>query len=190
MEKGKKIKVCFNQSNNVLNMKYTRFGSIFSEHHRDQLADNLRIHMSLYVDISVEIVFFVKRMCNCSGPTGARKMKKIQKTEATLVEARSVEEDFEVYNMKDQANSSLSEVEKVVSKATMQSTSVEMPPELCVVLKFSAAIVRSAYWLPSVMHRIKSVVLASQLRRSIDAPKIPVMEVLCFLCLSLNIKLF
>lgn len=132
-----------------------------------QLKQNHRPHNLLPADAG-----------KIEGPTGARKMKKIQKTEATLVEARSVEEDFEVYNMKDQANSSLSEVEKVVSKATMQSTSVEMPPELCVVLKFSAAIVRSAYWLPSVMHRIKSVVLASQLRRSIDAPKIPVMEVL------------
>jgi hypothetical protein len=67
--------------------------------------------------------------------------------------------------------------ELVVPKASTQSTSVEMPPELCLVLGFPAAVIRSAYWVPSVMHRIKAAVLASQLRRLIHAPRIPVMEV-------------
>jgi len=66
---------------------------------------------------------------------------------------------------------------EVLKAPGTQSASVEMPPELCVVLGFSAAVIRSAYWVPSVMHRVKAAVLASQLRRSIQAPKIPVMEV-------------
>lgn len=70
--------------------------------------------------------------------------------------------------------------EVVVPKATAQSTSVEMPAELCLVLGFGSAVIRSAYWLPSVMHRIKAAVLASQLRRLIHAPSIPVMEVVFF----------
>lgn len=54
---------------------------------------------------------------------------------------------------------------------------VEMPPELCLNLGFPASVIRSAYLLPSVMYRLKSVMLASQLRQSIHAPKIPVMTV-------------
>lgn len=75
--------------------------------------------------------------------------------------------------------------EREVPKAPAQSASVEMPPELCLVLGFSAAVIRSAYWVPSVMHRIKTAVLACQLRRSIRAPRIPVMEVVFLSCFSL-----
>lgn len=66
-------------------------------------------------------------------------------------------------------------------KSASQSASLEMPPELCLPLGFAGALIRSAYWVPSVMYRIKAAVLASELRQSIDAPTIPVMEVLLLL---------
>jgi hypothetical protein len=57
-----------------------------------------------------------------------------------------------------------------------------MPPELCIVLGLSPSVVRSAYLIPSVMNRLYSVMLASQLRHSIQTaapqtPTIPVMRV-------------
>ena len=126
-----------------------------------------------------------------SGPAGVKKKKKFQKTSAS-------EQRNDVENVDSAPNELKNPAKKVakpvVSKASVQSTSVEMPPELCLELGFSAAVIRSAYWVPSIMHRIKTAVLASELRRSIHAPKIPVMEVaflssfFCFHWISANLK--
>lgn len=44
---------------------------------------------------------------------------------------------------------------------------IEMPPELCFQMGISTSIVRSAHLVPSVMHRLKWAIIASQLRTSI-----------------------
>ncbi|BFI23519.1 endoribonuclease Dicer [Marchantia polymorpha subsp. ruderalis] len=58
---------------------------------------------------------------------------------------------------------------------------IELPPELCIVLGVSDAVVRSAYLLPSVMHRLDAALAASQLREMITKdfphPVIPVMRI-------------
>ncbi|CAM6082260.1 unnamed protein product [Calypogeia fissa] len=53
--------------------------------------------------------------------------------------------------------------------------SVEIPPELCVVLGVSTSVVRSAYLVPSVMHRLEAALAASELRRVIreETPQCP-----------------
>ena len=63
-----------------------------------------------------------------------------------------------------------------------EAVPVEMPPELCLVLGISTAVVRSAYLIPSVMHRLKSALTASHLRRTIQeavpsTPPIPIARV-------------
>ncbi|KAG0553607.1 hypothetical protein KC19_12G024900 [Ceratodon purpureus] len=129
-----------------------------------QLKQNHRAHNLLPTDPG-----------KSGGPAGVKKKKKFQKTSAS-------EQRNDVENVDSAPNELKNPAKKVakpvVSKASVQSTSVEMPPELCLELGFSAAVIRSAYWVPSIMHRIKTAVLASELRRSIHAPKIPVMEVL------------
>lgn len=73
---------------------------------------------------------------------------------------------------------------------------VELPPELCLDLGVSSSVIRSLYLIPSVMHRLNSLVLAGQLRKAIreerpTCPPIPaalIMEALttsrCFECFS------
>lgn len=46
---------------------------------------------------------------------------------------------------------------------------IEMPPELCIQMGISTSIVRSAHLVPSVMHRLKWAIIASQLRTSIHS---------------------
>jgi hypothetical protein len=60
--------------------------------------------------------------------------------------------------------------------------SVEIPPELCVVLGVSSSLVRSAYLVPSVLHRLEAALTASELRRVImdersQCPNIPILRV-------------
>jgi endoribonuclease Dicer len=45
---------------------------------------------------------------------------------------------------------------------------VHMPPELLIRIDVSREVLRSFYLLPSVMHRLESLMLASQLREEID----------------------
>ena len=45
---------------------------------------------------------------------------------------------------------------------------VRMPPEILVSLDFQVDVLRSCYLLPSVMHRLESLMLASQLREEIN----------------------
>ncbi|XP_057839229.2 endoribonuclease Dicer homolog 3b isoform X2 [Cryptomeria japonica] len=53
---------------------------------------------------------------------------------------------------------------------------VELPPELCLDLGIQTSVIKSLYFLPSVMHRLSSLMLASQLRKTIreDLPKCPI----------------
>lgn len=57
---------------------------------------------------------------------------------------------------------------KAEKARSAEAIPVEMPPELCLVLGISTAIVRSAYLIPSVMHRLKSALTASHLRHTIQ----------------------
>jgi endoribonuclease Dicer len=52
---------------------------------------------------------------------------------------------------------------------------VELPPELCLDLGVPSSVIRSLYLVPSVMHRLNSLVLAGQLRKVIreERPKCP-----------------
>ena len=52
--------------------------------------------------------------------------------------------------------------------AVGEKYTIEMPPELCVQMGISTSIVRSAHLVPSVMLRLKWVIIASQLRTSIN----------------------
>ncbi|XP_057825712.2 endoribonuclease Dicer homolog 3 isoform X2 [Cryptomeria japonica] len=73
---------------------------------------------------------------------------------------------------------------------------VELPPELCLNLGVSSSVMRSLYLVPSVMHRLTSLMLASQLHKAIreersDCPPVPaslIMEALtsrkCSECFS------
>nr|AJA90756.1 Dicer-like 3 [Cycas revoluta] len=56
---------------------------------------------------------------------------------------------------------------------------VELPPELCLYLGVSGSVIRSLYFIPSVMHRLTSLMLASQLRKAIreERPKCPLVPV-------------
>lgn len=118
----------------------------------------------------------------CSNDTGEIKRKKFQKEDVTSGKRSGAGNDVQGKNRVPKEVKNPAENEK----ASTKSTSVEMPPELCLVLGFSAAVIRSAYWVPSVMYRIKAAVIASQLRRSIHAPRIPVMEVVLLLLFSLD----
>ncbi|KAH9304310.1 hypothetical protein KI387_008714, partial [Taxus chinensis] len=55
---------------------------------------------------------------------------------------------------------------------------VEIPPELCLDLGIENSVIRSLYFLPSVMHRLSSLMLASQLRKVIceNHPKCPIVS--------------
>lgn len=118
--------------------------------------------------------------CPFSGPVVNRKqLRRFLKTdqnEKRSDEALGVQNSPLVAAFNDTKNTS---EEALKAKMTSQEKPecVEMPPELCLKLGFPASVIRSAYLLPSVMYRLKSVMLASQLRQSIHAPKIPVMTV-------------
>lgn len=47
-------------------------------------------------------------------------------------------------------------------------THVHMPPELLVSIEIPISVIKSIYLLPSVMHRVESLMLASQLREEIS----------------------
>lgn len=57
--------------------------------------------------------------------------------------------------------------QKKANAKDAEPCSVEIPPELCVVLGVSSSLVRSAYLVPSVMHRMEAALIASDLRRVI-----------------------
>jgi hypothetical protein len=61
---------------------------------------------------------------------------------------------------------------------------IEMPPELCLNLGVPSSVIRSLYLVPSVMHRMASLMLATQLRQEIqecsNCPFIPATLVIFF----------
>lgn len=68
-------------------------------------------------------------------------------------------------------------------------TFVELPPELCLNLDVPSSVMRSLCLLPSVMHRLISLMLASQLIKAVrierpNCPPVPIQLVILFLIIS------
>lgn len=75
------------------------------------------------------------------------------------------------------ANKSTKEAGCVVAKRLQHA---HMPPELLVHVDVPIEVLKSFYLLPSLMHRLESLMLASQLRKEINFPSVIASPLVCF----------
>lgn len=62
-----------------------------------------------------------------------------------------------------------------------------LPPELCLVHPLPGSLIRGAQRLPSIMRRVESMLLAVQLKETIDYP-VPAVKVLSTSLIAPNFK--